>query len=164
MYDGIVERYQSKQQSPIANEAVAALEEKLREAEQDGAEIALRAQQTEQQLSDEIARLMKEVADRDPLYCRRCERKRRILAVIAYFPIAVAWVGYWLLRKEQGIAALGGVPAYIPLVVVVLRWNWLLFKRRNAWVSIRDNNVYRKAQAWFSERKLPFLRKGESRG
>lgn len=78
------------------------------------------------------------------VFCRGCEWKRRILALIAAWPIA----GLWFSHFEWGDAEtwqnmFGILLSASPLLGVLLRWRWLHFKRKYSWVSRKDNDIYR---------------------
>jgi len=78
------------------------------------------------------------------LFCGSCERKRRILAVIAGLPIAYFWfrnLDWSYALPWQNMC--GIVLTLSPLLGVVLRWRWLHFKQKYSWVSRKDNDIYR---------------------
>jgi hypothetical protein len=83
-------------------------------------------------------------------HCHACEMKRRLLALAAAGLIAWLWFVHrvWFARfgwQDDGEphTVEGLLLAAIPLVLVFCHWRWLKFKRRNSWVSWRDNDVYR---------------------
>lgn len=84
------------------------------------------------------------------IFCRGCEWKRRIFAVLAAWPIAGLWFssfqwGY----SDAGENLFGILLSASPLLGVLLRWRWLHFKRKYSWVSRRDNDIYRAiAERW----------------
>jgi hypothetical protein len=78
------------------------------------------------------------------IFCRGCEWKRRILALAAAWPIAVLW--FLVIERSDAEVwqhLLGVILAASPLVGVLLRWRWLLFRRKYSWVSRKDNDIYR---------------------
>jgi len=77
-------------------------------------------------------------------FCWGCEWKRRVLALAAAWPIAGEWFSTleWS-SSEPWQNMLGIVLSASPLLGVLLRWRWLLFKRKYAWVSRTDNDIYR---------------------
>ncbi len=78
------------------------------------------------------------------LFCRGCEWKRRILALIAAWPIAGLWFSHLAWGESEAWQNLFGVIlSASPLLGVLVRWRWLLFSRKYAWVSWRDNDIYR---------------------
>jgi len=82
--------------------------------------------------------------------CRGCEWKRRILAVIAAWAIARVWFSHlqWS-RAEPWQNAVGVALSASLLLGVLLRWGYLLFKRKYSWVTWRDNDIYRAiAERW----------------
>jgi len=78
------------------------------------------------------------------IFCRGCEWKRRILAVLAGWPIAGLWFSHFDWGDGlPGLNLLGILLAASPLLAVLLRWRWLFFKRKYSWVSRKDNDIYR---------------------
>jgi hypothetical protein len=102
---------------------LADLRARLDETERDGAQIALRAEETERKLRDEIAHNWR--------HCQGCENKRRILAFIGGIPLGMAWfnVAPWG-ESEPVHNLLGVLVTFSPLLVVFCRWHWIRFRDR----------------------------------
>lgn len=83
-------------------------------------------------------------------WCRSCETKRRIIAGLSGGAILAGWYFRFELREwNQPKQSYGAVLALTPLVFLVCRWAVIQFKRRNQWVTWRDNDVFRAAaNAW----------------
>src|SRR5580658_2104902 len=83
-------------------------------------------------------------------FCRSCETKRRIIAGLSGGAILAGWYFRFELREwRRPEQSYGIVLALTPLVVLVCRWAVIQFKRRNHWVTWRDNDVFRAAaNAW----------------
>lgn len=78
------------------------------------------------------------------VFCRGCEWKRRIFAVLAAWPIAGLWFSHFEWGdSDPGQNFFGIVLAASPLLGVLLRWRWLHFKQKYSWVSRKDNDIYR---------------------
>jgi len=78
------------------------------------------------------------------MFCRGCEWKRRILAVLAGWLIAGLWFSNFEWGRSDGGQNLFGILLSVsPLLGVLLRWRWLHFRRKYSWVSRRDNDIYR---------------------
>ena len=77
-------------------------------------------------------------------FCRSCESKRRILAAFVAAALAVVWFGaYSPFEVGLGMTACGILLSLSPLLYVFGRWRILNFKRDVAWVSVKDNELYR---------------------
>lgn len=128
---------------------LADIQTQLAEAEHDGAEIAALAEQTITDLRLEIAALKKKRGTQDGGgFCRNCQRKREIIAVL----IGVIFLAVWFRinppgEVDGGLTCLGISFALIPLFSIVVCWHWALFKRKYAWVSWKNNDIYRRISA-----------------
>jgi hypothetical protein len=140
---------------------LAAVRDLLDQREKQGAELADARDRLEKEFSayrrqaeQELARL-KRAAQNVGQFCRACEWKRAALAVIAGWPIAKLWFSQHASVSALGLVnlepwkrnLLGIVLVAGPLLVVVARWRWLIFKRKHAWVSWRNNDIYRRIAA-----------------
>ncbi len=83
-------------------------------------------------------------------WCRRCETKRRIIAVLVGGDILAGWFYQFPPQKVAHEWTGYGVSlAAVPVVFLVCRWAVIQFKRRNNWVTWRDNDVFRAAaECW----------------
>jgi hypothetical protein len=83
-------------------------------------------------------------------WCRSCETMRRVIAGLVGGAILAGWYFRFELREwRQPKQSYGVVLALTPLVLLVFRWAVLQFKRRNHWVTWRNNDVFRAAaNAW----------------
>ncbi len=92
-------------------------------------------------------------------FCRSCESKRRILGAFVGAALAVVWFGsYSPFDVELRMTACGILLSLGPLLYVFGRWRILNFKRDVAWVSVKDNTLYRAvADRWNRFLKRLFL-------
>lgn len=131
-----------------------------------------KAEQVDRKAQAETAQLRREIvklqmaSGQAGLYCRACEWKRRALAVVATLMIGWAWFAHriWFARlglKDSGEwhGLHGVLLAAVPLLLIVVHWRWLKFKRKHSWLSWRDNDVYR----LIAERWNEFLQRLEMR-
>jgi hypothetical protein len=83
-------------------------------------------------------------------WCRSCENMRRIIAGLSGGAILAGWYFRFELREwRRPEQSYGVVLALTPLVFLVCRWAVIQFKRRNHWMTWRDNDVFRAvANAW----------------
>jgi len=148
---------QSAREAELETE-LAAVRELLDQRERQGAALADARDRLEQefgayrrQAERELARLQRTAGQNRGQYCLKCEWKRVALAIIAGWPLAKLWFSHKVSLPAFGFAGahawknnlLGVLLVALPLLVVVCRWGWLAFKRRHAWVSWRDNDIYR---------------------
>lgn len=138
---------------------LAGMQERLDERERQAEQLADALDNAQQEFADyrqkaeaEIEKLRRNPPRRQNVpsnaaggaYCRGCEWKRRILAVIAAGPIAGVWFSHFEWSSAEPLQNLFGILlSACPLLVVLLRWRWLLFKQKYSWVSRRDNDIYR---------------------
>jgi hypothetical protein len=77
-------------------------------------------------------------------FCRACQSKRGIIAVMLAVPIAYAWFTEDPADAASWTTNLYGVLLTLtPLLYVFCRWKVIHFKRDLEWVSGTDNNLYR---------------------
>jgi hypothetical protein len=83
-------------------------------------------------------------------WCRSCENMRRVIAGVLGGAILAGWYYRFQPREwRQPEQSYGVVLAFMPLVLLICRWAVMQFKRRNHWVTWRDNDVFRAgANAW----------------
>ena len=127
------------ERTAVLEAELAEMRERLEEAERDGAEIAALAER-------EIARL-KAGTQEQGLFCLGCEWKRRAIAVL----VGIMFLAVWFHASPPGddaeLTGLGIGWALSPLLAVIARWRWLLFKRKYAWEAWNDNDIYREIAA-----------------
>lgn len=76
--------------------------------------------------------------------CRSCERKRRVMAAAAGVLIGSGWYYFVPWNGGEVWQWAGGVGlSVMPITGVICRWRWLMFKRKYAWVSRKDNDLWR---------------------
>ena len=92
-------------------------------------------------------------------FCRSCELKRRLIAGAIGAALAMVWFGsYSSFDVGLGMTACGILLSFGPLLYVLGRWRFLNFKRDVAWVSVKDNELYRAiADRWNHFLKRLFL-------
>lgn len=105
-------------------------------------------------LTDEITKWRsgeKQVDNPEP--CRSCESKRRVIALIAGVALEIVYLRYppWGLSREWQ-RELGMDLVVLPWCAVVARWQWLMFKRRHAWKTWTDNDVWRLLKGKWNKR------------
>jgi hypothetical protein len=128
------------------------LREEVARLERDGARLA----RAFNQAKETIEKLQQQLAGQQGgfqnagKFCRGCEWKRRILALIAAWPIAAFWFSHYPWSDAENWQRWFGVLlAAAPLLIVLARWRLLLFKRKYSWVTWRDNDIYRAvAEKW----------------
>ena len=78
------------------------------------------------------------------------ETLRRVVAVLVGGAILAGWYYRFVLREwNQPEQSYGVVLALVPFVFLVCRWAVIKFKRRNRWVTWRNNDVFRAvARVW----------------
>ena len=122
---------------------LAEIHGQLADAERDGAEIAALAEETIRKLKGELARLQNTTND----YCKSCQRKREVIAAL----VGGVFLGVWFHINAPGndwdLTWLGIWLSVIPLLSVLMYWQVLLFCRKYAWVSWKDNDIYRRISA-----------------
>jgi hypothetical protein len=168
--DAATEAYGQSAGTAQLQAEIAELQQRLEQREKQGAALAdardvlereftayrYNAEQAECTSQAEAAKLRRELAKlhmasgQIGVYCRGCEVKRRALALIATSLLGWVWFGHpeWFVRlglhdtgawqKVHGLFL-----AAAPLLVILVHWRWMKFKRKNSWVSWRDNDVYR---------------------
>jgi hypothetical protein len=128
---------------------VAELEAELEDARRGGDELA-----------DELKRkdaVIKEYR-KAGRWCRSCENLRRVVAILSGGAILAGWYLRFELREwRQPGQSYGVVLALTPLVFLVCRWAVLQFRRRNHWVTWRDNDVFRAAGSWWNRFLAKFV-------
>lgn len=121
---------------------VAELEAELEDARRGGDELA-----------DEVKRKDAVIEEyrKAGRWCRSCENLRRVIAVLSAGAILAGWYCRFELRAwRRPEHSYGVVLALTPLVFLVCRWAVIQFKRRNHWVTWRDNDVFRAAASWWN--------------
>jgi hypothetical protein len=98
-------------------------EERLRQAEVDGAEIAARAEQTEATLRAEIAQLTNEVSQASQHRCVWCRWKDMILAIVWCFFASWFWHANFCpcIDPPEWLQLSGVAFAMTPAIVAVIR-------------------------------------------
>ena len=105
------------------------------------------------ELADELRRkdAVIEVYRKAGRWCRSCEIKRRVIAAFLGGAIIAGWYFHLELREwRRPEQSYGVVLALTPLVFLVCRRAVLQFRRRNHWVTWRDNDVFRAAGSWWN--------------
>jgi hypothetical protein len=116
------------------NRRVAELEAQLEDARRGG-----------DQLADVVEEYRKAERMRQR-YCRPCEFKRRAIAGLMGVMILAGW--FYVYPPQEVTprwTSYGAVLAAVPVVLLVCGWTVIQFKRRNHWVTWRNNDVFRAA-------------------
>jgi hypothetical protein len=160
--DAVSQAYAQGNREAELESELAAVREHLDQREREGAALADARDRLEQEFvayrqraEQEFARLRQAAGRGIGQFCRGCERKRALLALIAAWPIAKLWFSHGVALSALGFPKLGPWKSNLlgvflvgtPLLAVLCRWRWLTFKRRYAWVSWRDNDIYRNIAA-----------------
>jgi hypothetical protein len=125
---------------------VAELEAELEDARRGGDDLADELRRCEQTIAE--YRKAERARSR---FCRPCENKRRVIAVLYGGAIIAGWYFRFELRAwRRTEQSYGVVLALAPLVFLVCRWAVIQFKRRNHWMTWRDNDVFRAAGSWWN--------------
>jgi hypothetical protein len=122
---------------------VAELEAQLEDARRGGDELA-----------DELRRCRATIAECRKAertrhrYCRPCETKRRAIGALTGLMILAGWSYRYDPRDvTPRWTGYGVMLAALPLVLLLIRWRAICFKRKHHWVTWRDNDVFRAAAA-----------------
>ena len=107
----------------------ASLLRRLRQAEQDGAEIAMRAESAIHKLRKENEELKQSAKYHDTNVCIGCFRKSLVLALLAGYPLSHFWF-VWLGFEHSGVRLhlMGLLFAFGPLLWLIGRHYWNLYK------------------------------------
>lgn len=118
---------------------VAELEEQLEGARRDGDELA-----DELRRKDAVIEEYRKAERGRQRACRSCESKRRVIALLSGGAILAGWFYEYPAQKVTYTwTGYGLLLASAPVVFLVCRWAVIQFKRRNHWVTWRDNDVFR---------------------
>lgn len=160
--DAATEAYGTTTRRAELETELASMKELLEQRERQGAALADARDRLEQEFAtyrgraeQELARLRRKAGPQIGQICRGCQWKLVALAVVAGLPIARVWFSDQVSLSTFGLAdtepwqntACGVLLAAAPLLAVLCRWRWLVFKRKHSWVSWTDNDIYRRAAA-----------------
>jgi hypothetical protein len=138
MRDALVENLEAQ---------VAELQQRLQEAEQDGAEIAGRYAGETSRLQTDNDRLSEES---NPVYCKGCEKKRRQAACGLTMVWLYLYVGSPQFGKEppgEFFETLAFI--FLPPLLVWCRWHVLLYLRQYHYRGWKDNDIVRAIRNWY---------------
>lgn len=160
--DAATEVYGTTTHAAELETEMASLKELLEQRERQGAVLADARDRLEQEFvayrsraEQELTRLRRKAGPQIGQICRGCQWKLVTLAIISGWPIARLWFSGQVSFSTFGLAdtepwqnTAGGVLlTATPLLAVLCRWRWLVFKRKHSWVSWTDNDIYRRAAA-----------------
>jgi hypothetical protein len=119
----------------------------LRQAEEDGAELATLYEAKVGDLAGEIARLRRGRTQGAHPLCRGCEIQSWILGAIASLAFGTLWFHAVPADDgDSGSTLFGLCFASLPLFAVLTYWQWVRFCLKYHWVSRTDNDIYRNLQ------------------
>lgn len=143
-----VESY--KELAAVLEAEVVELQERLRQTEADGAEIAQLAGRNELALREEIARLENRIPAGRP-YCVGCKFQAMLLTI--------AWGGlfgetrfakYLMSSGSDWMNDIGYFLAWFPVLFAAADWAVQAFCWHTAWVTWRNNDITRAIVRWLN--------------